>query len=327
MKNNAWNMAGNGGTPLRALLAAAALFALAAPGARAQQEPAPEAPALRTEVARLKREIQRADAELARDEQAAAARNRERLARDKERREKENAALEGRVRDARGRIASERARGEGYAGEAAEIQAREKSVLTLLALVTDSLAARVNGGMPWETAPRRDRILSLERDITAGATTPEEAFSRLAALLKEETKNGDEVSLASRPLTRQNGEVVNAQVLKIGNQAMVYVDDEGKKFGILEPRGTDSGMAWTWREDLNLSERSAVKRAVSVKAGREAPQLAPLVVPLAGILARNGTVEAIEPEADVDATETRTTADTNSGNPETRIRRNGEGGR
>jgi hypothetical protein len=288
MKRNPWKH------PLlpALLLAAAAFFS---PVPLRAQEPAAEAAApreaadLKADIARLKREIQRAEAEirrtdsLARDEQATAARNRERLARDRERREKENAALEARVRETRQRTAAERARGDGYASEAGEIKAREKSVLAFLAMAADSLLARVDGGIPWDGQARRERILSLRRDIDADAATPDEAFARLAALLREEIKGGDEVTLSSRPLTRQNGEVVNAQILKIGNQAIVYADDEGKKFGVLEPGTSDSGSVWTWREDLDFSGRAAVKRAVAIKAGREAPQLAPLAMPLAGV--------------------------------------------
>jgi hypothetical protein len=264
---------------------------------------------LRAEVARLKREIARAENDirrndsLSREEQATAARNRERLTRDKERREKENAALESRVRETRARTAAEKAREGSYKSQAAEIAAREKTVLAFLAVVADSLAARVHVGLPWDVSARSDRILSLQRDITAGATTPDEAFARLSALLREEIKNGDEVTVSTRPLTRQNGEVVNAQILKIGNQALVYVDDESKKYGILEPRVNDTATTWVWRENLSLSERSAVKRAVGVKAGREAPQLVPLSIPLAGLLGNSPLGNSIsEPDTSTGAT-------------------------
>jgi hypothetical protein len=92
------------------------------------------------------------------------------------------------------------------------------------------------------------------------------------------------VIMSSRPLTRRNGEVINAQALKIGNQVIVYVDEDGKKFGMLERATGPEGEAWTWREDLNLAERTAVKRAIAVKAGRETPQLATLNVPLTGLI-------------------------------------------
>lgn len=286
-----WFQVVAGGAPRAALsltvaLAAAAAFA---PGGAQAQETGVETQRLRADIARLKRDIQRAETDirrtdsLTREEQAAAARGRERLQRDRERREKENAALEARVRDARARIAAEKSRADGYVNATGEVQAREKAVLALLAQVADTLVARVEAGIPWDNDTRRERIISLRRDLEAEAASPEEAFARLAALLREETKNGDEVTLSSRPLTRLNGEVINAQVLKIGNQAILYVDEEGKKFGMLE-RAADG--KWAWREDMNLSERTALKRAVAVKAGRETPQLAALNVPLAGLAER-----------------------------------------
>lgn len=260
------------------------------------QTGADETARLSAEIVRLKAEVDRAEADIRRtdslagEERAAAARNHERLTRERDRREKENRALQQRVAETRTRIASERARGEGYASAEAELKAREETLLTFFTAVADSMRARVESGLPWDTETRSDRILSLRRDLESGTATPDEAFARLLALLREETKSGDEVTLLNRPLTRQNGEVVNAQVLKLGNQGIVYIDDEGKKFGILEPRVDSSGTAWVWREELSLGERTAVKRAVAVKGGREAPQLAPLTVPLAGL----ETVEARE---------------------------------
>jgi hypothetical protein len=152
----------------------------------------------------------------------------------------------------------------------------------------DSLLVRINSGLPWDPEVRRDRLLSLKRDIEGGIAAPDEAFSRLAAILKEETKNGDEITLLSRPLTRQNGEVVNAQILKVGNQILMYADDENKKFGILEPRLENGATVYKWREDLSFADRTAVKKAVAVKSGREAPQLVNLPLYLTNLVAQEG---------------------------------------
>jgi hypothetical protein len=257
--------------------------------AQAAQAEAGEAERLSIEIARLKREVQRAEGEIRRTdslaaaEQAAFARSRERAARDLERRARENTALETRVRDARARAAAERSRGDGYETAAAEIKAREKAVLEFLAVAADTLRARVEGGMPWDAETRRGRIEALRRDMEAGTSSPEEAFGRLLALLREEIKGGDEASLSSRAITRADGEVVNAQVLRIGNQTAVYVDEDGRRYVILEPRLDSGRITWSWRENLSLSERNAVKKAVMVKGGREAPQLAPLDVSLLGL--------------------------------------------
>jgi len=279
---------------LKGAVLALMLGGLAFPARAPAQDPAAEAARLRTDIARLKRDIQRAESDarradsLARDEQSAAARSAERLVRDRERRDKENAALTARIQSARGRINTERTRQQAAANGIEEIKAREKALLAHFAGVADSLLARVETGLPWDTETRRDRIVALKRDLEAGTAAPEEAFSRLVAILREETKNGDEISLLSRPLTRRNGDVVNAQVLKLGNQALVYADDENKKFGILERRVENGKSAWVWREDLSFAQRNAVKKAVAVKSGREAPQLVPLPLDLVGLTQEGG---------------------------------------
>ena len=281
------------GAALAVLLMTGMLAGLHTP-ASAQETPAAEAARIRNDITRLKRDIARAEADtrktdsLIRDEQASAARSQERLARDRDRREKENAALTSRIQQTRAKVTAERTRGQGYANGIEEIKARDKALLGFFATLADSLLTRINTGLPWDQEMRGDRLLSLKRDLEGGIAAPDEAFSRLAAILKEETKNGDEITLLSRPLTRQNGEVVNAQILKLGNQMLMYADDEGKKFGILEPRLKEGKTAYVWREDLNFSDRSAVKKAVAVKSGKEAPQLVALPIVLTNLVTTEG---------------------------------------
>jgi hypothetical protein len=284
MKTRIWM-----GAALAGLLTAGALAPLIA-----QESAAAESARIRNDITRLKRDIQRAEADirktdsLLRDEQAASQRAQERLTRDRERREKENAVLTARIQETRGRISSERTRQQGYANGIGEIEAREKSLQNFFAGLADSLLARIDAGLPWDPEVRRDRLLALKRDLEGGIAPADEAFSRLAAILREETKNGDEITLLSRPLTRQNGEVINAQILKVGNQFLVYADDEGKKFGILEPRLKDGKTVYAWREELDFSDRNAVKKAVAVKSGREAPQLVPLPLQLTNLVTAEG---------------------------------------
>ena len=249
-------------------------------------DPAEEAAKLKADVVRLKREAQRSDADLRRtdslirEENEAAGKNLERWQRDRERREKENQELNGRVQQTRSKITAEQTRMRNYLNGIEEIKAREKALLGLLSGFADSLLARIESGPPWDLETRRDRLLSLKRDIEAGSAAPEEVFGRLAAMLKEEIKNGDEIALFNRPMTRQNGEVINAQLLKFGNQTLMYMDDEGGKFGVLERRSENGKPVYAWRENLDFGEQNAVKLALAVKAGRAAPQLVPLVIPL-----------------------------------------------
>jgi len=241
---------------------------------------------LKNDIARLKKEIQRATSDishtdsLTRDENAAAAQNLDRWQKDRERREKENQDLNNRIRETRGKIAAEQSRMQSYLNQVEEINARDKALLKIFSAFADSLVTRIENGPTWDLETRKDRVLSLKRDIDAGSAAPEEIFGRLSAIFKEEIKTGDEVALFNRPITRQNGEIVNAQIMKLGNLALIYMDDEDKKFGVLERKVENGKPVYAWREGLSFEEKNSVKLALTVKAGREAPQLVSLDLPL-----------------------------------------------
>lgn len=135
--------------------------------------------------------------------------------------------------------------------------------------------------LPWDRESRVERIQALRRDLESGTATPEEGFSRLRALYSEEIRFGDETVQASRTLIRKNGETINAKVLRIGNQWMVYHDDEALRFGVLErTRAANGKTTYAWREDLSFEERQAVKLALDVKLARKPPQMVSLPLSL-----------------------------------------------
>jgi hypothetical protein len=105
-------------------------------------------------------------------------------------------------------------------------------------------------------------------------------------LIAEEIKFGDEVAIINSPLTRKNGELINAQILRIGNQWMVYGDDNGTVYGALVRKMENGKISYEWNEDLNLQERSAVKFALDVKQAKKPPQMVTLPVSLS-IVGRN----------------------------------------
>ncbi len=242
---------------------------------------------IKADIVRMKREVQRAESDirhtdsLIREEEALATKNQQRWQADRERREKENQVMSSRLQEIRAKITVEHGRLQSSRNGSDELRAKDKALLHQLAGVADSLRRRIESSLPWDLEARSERILALKRDLEAGSTTPDEAWSRLSAILKDEIKNGDEVILLNRPLTRQNGEVINAQLLKLGNQALIYMDEDGKKFGMLEKTVSKEKSAFVWREDLSTEERNTIKKALAVKAGREPPQLIPLGITLA----------------------------------------------
>lgn len=237
------------------------------------------------EIAQAKKDAQKAEGELRktdsllRQEIDRAAQAEDRQAKDRERREKENAALQARLQETQGKINAERSGSGRWQNAEDEIKARQKRLAQVLAGYCDSVAARIEAGPPWEREARVDRVKSLKKDLEAGTATSDEGFARLNAVLKEEIKGGDEIALLNKPVTRKNGDVLNAQVLKVGNQWLVYMDEEGKHFGVLE-RDAKTG-AWEWREDPGFAEKNKIKAAVEVKSAKRPPQLVVLDLGLA----------------------------------------------
>ncbi|MDB5048302.1 MAG: hypothetical protein JWO30_1373 [Fibrobacteres bacterium] len=250
----------------------------------------------RSEIVQAKKDAQKAEAELQKtdsllkEENARAVQTEDRQAKDRERREKENAALQVRLQETQAKINAERSGLGRWQNSEDEIKARQKRLAMVLAGYCDSVAARIEAGPPWEREPRVDRVKSLKKDLEAGSATIEEGFARLNAVIKEEIKGGDEIALLNKPITRKNGDVVNAQVLKIGNQWLVYMDEEGKRFGILEKKpGSDGAPAWDWREDPGFAEKNRIKAALEVKSAKRPPQLVVLDLGLAANAAPQGS--------------------------------------
>ncbi len=227
----------------------------------------------RKDIAKADAELRKTDS-LLREEAVRATQTEDRLTKDRGRREKENQDLQDRLRETQAKIDAERASQGRHVNSVAEIQARQKHLALTLATYCDSVATRISSGLPWDLEPRLDRIKALRKDLEAGSATVDEGFSRLNAILKEEIKSGDEIALFNKPVTRKNGEVVNAQVLKVGNQWLVYMDEEGKRFGILEHKAVATGgWTWEWREDPAFTEKNRIRAAMEVKSAKRPPQL------------------------------------------------------
>ncbi len=232
----------------------------------------------RAEMAQTRKEIAKADADLAKtdsilkDEITRANQSDERAGKDRERREKENQALQNHLKEIQEKVNAEKSLQGRHSNAMDEIKAKEKNLSLTLAGYCDSLINRIENALPWDKEPRIERLKALHRDLESGTATPDEGLGRLSAALKEEIKIGDEISLLNKPLTKKNGEVINAQILKIGNQWMVYMDEDGKNFGVLEHKGGQ----WEWREDPSFSEKNQIRLAIEVKSAKRAPQLVTL---------------------------------------------------
>lgn len=160
------------------------------------------------------------------------------------------------------------------------VLAKRKALRSVLTKSCKQLETQILNTLPWEREMRLGRIKSLTQDLESGNATEEEGFSRLKSLILEEIKFGDQIVSINSPLTLKNGEIINAIILRIGNQWMVYSDDNGTVFGRLVRKLNGENIEYEWDENLNLEERSAIKFAIDVKLAKKPPQMIKLPISL-----------------------------------------------
>lgn len=199
---------------------------------------------------------------------------------DVERRNLEIDSLNAKIRKVAASLQQERNKQARAKNKSDNVVAKRRALRGELAKICKQLEVQIAQTLPWERDKRLDRAKSLTREIESGNVTEEEAFSRMKSLVNEEIKFGDEVSVVNSPLTRKNGEIVNATILRIGNQWMVYVDENGASYGRLERKLENDKVVYEWNENLNLEERAAVKLAIDVKQAKKPPQIVKLPVSL-----------------------------------------------
>ena len=199
---------------------------------------------------------------------------------DSERRLAEIDSLNAKIRKVAASLQQERNKQARAKNRSENVAAKRRALRLELAKISKKLESQIAQTLPWERDSRLDRAKSLTREIESGNATEEEAFSRLKSLLGEEIKFGDEVAIVNSPLTRKDGEIVNASILRIGNQWMVYVDENGTQYGRLERKIENGNVVYEWNENLNLEERAAVKLAIEVKQAKKPPQIVNLPVSL-----------------------------------------------
>ena len=206
---------------------------------------------LNSDIQKLNRQIASTDSMLKADDSRYKTLT-QRYKADTERRRSEIDTLNNKIKAVAGELQTERNKQARAKNRSDNVAAKRKALRAELAGISKKLETQVAETLPWERESRLDRVKSLTRDIESGNASEEEAFSRLKSLIAEETKFGDEVAIINSPLTRKNGELINASILRIGNQWMVYSDENGTVFGTLVRKVENGKVNYDWNEDLNL---------------------------------------------------------------------------
>ena len=234
---------------------------------------------LNSEIKKLNRQIASTDSMLRADD-ARYKTLQNRYKADTERRRAEIDSLNAKIHAVAAQLQEERNKQAHAKNRSDNIAAKRKALRSTLVSLCKQLERQVALTVPWELEGRLERVRSLTRDIESGNASEEEAFSRLKAVVQQEIKFGDEVAIVNTPLTRKNGELINAQVLRIGNQWMVYSDENGTVYGNLIRKEQKGKITYEWNENLELWEREVIRYAIDVKLAKKPPQIIAMPVTL-----------------------------------------------
>ncbi len=234
---------------------------------------------LNSEIQKLTRQIASTDS-LLRADDVRYKKLQARYSEDSERRRAEIDSLNVKIRGVAAQLQEERQKQAHAKNRNDNVAAKRKALRSTMLSICKQLERQVAMTVPWERDARLERVRSLARDIESGSAAEEESFSRIKAVIQQEIKFGDEVAIVNAPLTRKNGELINAQILRIGNQWMVYSDENGTVYGNLVRRASKGKITYEWNENLELWEREIIRYAIDVKLAKKPPQIIAMPVTL-----------------------------------------------
>lgn len=234
---------------------------------------------LNSEIQKLTRQIASTDS-LLRADDSRYKKLQARYSEDSERRRAEIDSLNVKIRGVAAQLQEERQKQAHAKNRNDNVAAKRKALRSAMLSICKQLERQVAMTVPWERDARLERVRSLARDIESGSAAEEESFSRIKAVIQQEIKFGDEVAIVNAPLTRKNGELINAQILRIGSQWMVYSDENGTVYGNLVRRASKGKITYEWNENLELWEREIIRYAIDVKLAKKPPQIIAMPVTL-----------------------------------------------
>jgi hypothetical protein len=173
------------------------------------------------------------------------------------------------LKDLQRSISIQKSKQGAYAAKMENVAYQRKQWVQKLITLGKEFETKIGKTLPWNKEARLDRIRVLIKDLEAENANVEEGFVRLKSLYEDELKFSDEVILETKAVTRNDGKIVNANVLRIGALWAAYVDDQEKHYGVLNYENGE----YIWSEDLSFPERESVRRAIAVKGAKKAPQI------------------------------------------------------
>ncbi len=259
---------------LRALLAPVAVAVCAALAAGTTAAAQETLSSIQRELERVERETAREN-ELHRQERARAAEFEKQKAARLQALQQQIAAADARIDSLKQRTEVERQRRASQRALAAGYQRRQQEFRKDLGREIQAMIALLEKDFPYQ----RERRLSDWRDLAAAnreATLPvEEVLARLFALAQASLDFAYQSEAYPGTHVDASGERHEGFFVRLGAVALVFSSNDDRLQAYLAK--TPDGYVWR-EEGLSRETRAAIREAVSVARGREAPRLVPLPV-------------------------------------------------
>ncbi len=243
------------------------------------------APLAQETLSSVQRELDRVQRETSREQELHKA-ERARAAEFEKQKNARLAALQDQIKAADGRIDSlkqrmevERQRRTAQRGLAAGYVAKQKAFRANLDTEIKAMIAWVETDFPYQ----RDRRLSEWRELAEanreGTIAVEEVLVRLFGLTQASLDFAGNSEAYPGTYTTGKGQTSEGSYIRLGAVTMAFSSTDGKQQAYLAK--TADGYVWR-DEELSGDIRSAIRSAVNVAQGKEAPRLVPLPVEIAG---------------------------------------------
>jgi hypothetical protein len=227
----------------------AGLIAAGPAAAQSSGSSGEEAKALAEELVALRSEVQDLSETLS-DERADHRNRMQRLSR-------QEAELAGEAERARSRLRELESDLADYREALERAGANNEELTPEVLSAAEALEERIEAGLPFKRADRRQAVAEIADDLRAGAIPPQNAVKKLWALVETELRMTRENSIHSQTISL-NGEENLVDVARVGMVALYFRTRDGR-FGAALPDGD----GWTFSTYTDSTRKDQVKKLFS----------------------------------------------------------------
>lgn len=188
-----------------------------------------------------------------------------------EQKQEELSGIEKEVRGYENEIAQLRRQIQNYDLRIAAVNKKNAAINQSIKSIANGLITEMETGIPFNRDQRISTLKSLVLDIEGGKADASESFTRLLAFLNSEELLAYDSQTMERSV-EVDGETLKATLIRIGR--VFFAADTGEKVFLYKE--INGEYVLDVKNPLSINERRAVRSAMKIIQGKEAPEMTPL---------------------------------------------------